>query len=87
VSTVTQVGALFGPRPLACSRHADRKAEPCESEAASPFLWIEAAQGNVEVWALGEDQFRITAPRGREQIVTGYDEAGRTADAPAERFE
>jgi hypothetical protein len=27
----------------------------------------------VEVWALGEDRFRIVAP-GHEQLVTGFDE-------------
>jgi hypothetical protein len=27
----------------------DSKPEPWESGAASPFLWIETAQGNVEV--------------------------------------
>jgi hypothetical protein len=42
-------------------------------------------KGNVEVWALGEDRFRITAP-GHEQLVTGFDEAERTADALAERL-
>ena len=41
----------------------DRKPEPWESGAAAPFLWIETPQGNVEVWALGEDRFKITAPR------------------------
>jgi len=40
----------------------------------------------LEVWALGEDRFRITAP-GHEQIVTGFEEAQRTADALAERLE
>jgi hypothetical protein len=39
--------------------------------------------GNVEVWALGEDRLRITAA-GHEQLVTGFDEAERTADALAE---
>jgi hypothetical protein len=39
----------------------------------------------VEVWALGEDRFRITAP-GHERLVTGFDEAERTADALAERL-
>ena len=53
-----------------------REPEPWESGAASPFRWIETAQGNVEVWALGEDRFRITAPGVHEQLVTGYDEAG-----------
>jgi hypothetical protein len=63
----------------------DREPEPWESGAAAPFLWIETPQGNVEVWALGEDRFRITAA-GHEQIVTGYDEAERTADALAARL-
>ena len=34
----------------------DRKPEPWETGAASPFLWIETARGNVESGALGEDQ-------------------------------
>ena len=38
------------------------------------------------MWALGEDRFRITAP-GHEQIVTGFDESERAADALAEQFE
>jgi hypothetical protein len=40
----------------------DRKPEPWESGAASPFLSIDTARGTVEVGALGEDRFRITAP-------------------------
>jgi hypothetical protein len=64
----------------------DRELEPWESGPAAPFLWIETPQGNVEMWALGEDRFRITAA-GHEQIVTGYDEAERTVDALAERME
>jgi hypothetical protein len=63
----------------------DREPEPWESGAASPFLWIETPQGTVEMWALGEDRFRITAPNGHEQLVTGYYEAERTADALAGR--
>jgi len=43
--------------------------------------WIEDSP--VEVWALGGDHFAVRAP-GREQIITGYDEAERVADAPAE---
>jgi hypothetical protein len=53
------------------------------SRPASPFLWIEKPRGVVEVWALGEDRFGITAP-GHEQIVTGFEEAEQTADAVAE---
>jgi hypothetical protein len=39
----------------------------------------------LEVWALGEDRFRIAAP-GHEQLVTGFEEADRTADALAEQL-
>ena len=63
---------------------AERKPEPWESGAAAPFLRIETAQGNVELWALGEDRFRITAA-GHEQILTGFEEAQPAADALAER--
>jgi hypothetical protein len=63
----------------------DREPEPWESGAAAPFLWIETAQGNVEMWGLGEDRFRITAP-GQEQLVTGFGEAERAADALAREF-
>jgi hypothetical protein len=37
------------------------------------------------VGALGEDRFRITAP-WHEQLVTGFDEAERTADELAEQL-
>jgi hypothetical protein len=53
------------------------------SGAAAPFLWIEGSP--VEVRALGEDRFRITAP-GHEQLVTGFDEVERAADALAQRL-
>jgi hypothetical protein len=62
-----------------------RKPQPWQSGAAAPFLTIETPRGVVEMWALGQDRFRITAP-GHEQLVTGYDEAERTADALAERL-
>ena len=63
----------------------EREPEPWESGAASPFLWIETGRGHVEVWALGEDRLRIKAPM-HEQIVTGFEEAEKTADALAERL-
>ena len=40
----------------------------------------------MELWALGEDRFRITAGR-HEQIVIGFDEAERAADALAAQLE
>jgi hypothetical protein len=60
----------------------DREPEPWESGAAAPFLWIKTQHGNVGVWALGEDRFRVRAP-GQEQLVTGFDEAERAGDALA----
>jgi hypothetical protein len=62
-----------------------REPEPWESGEAAPFLWIETPGGIVEMWSLGEDRFRIKAP-GREELVTGFDEAERAADALAERL-
>jgi hypothetical protein len=53
------------------------------SGAAGPFLWIEGSL--VEVWALGEDRVAVRAP-GHEEIVTGYHEAKRATDAPAEQL-
>jgi hypothetical protein len=63
----------------------EREPEPWESGAPGPFLWIEKPRGVVEVWALGEDRFRITAP-GSERLVTGFEEAEQAADALAERL-
>jgi hypothetical protein len=62
-----------------------RKSELWESGAAGPFLSIDTEQGAVEVWALGEDRFRITAP-GHVQIVTGFKKADQTAAALAARL-
>ena len=64
----------------------DRKPEPWESGAAAPFLWIETAQGNVGLWALGEDRFRV-GPPDHEQLVVGFAGAERTADELAQVLE
>jgi hypothetical protein len=64
----------------------DRKPEPWESGASAPFLWIETAQGNVAVWALGSERFTVRAPDGERQI-TGFEEARRTAHEVAERLD
>jgi hypothetical protein len=58
----------FGHRAPKYRPQRDRLPAPCplaspnRGRAAAPFLWIKTARGNVEVWALGEDRFRITAP-------------------------
>jgi hypothetical protein len=70
----------WGDRPIC-----DPDPEPWKGGAAAPFLWIERAQANVEVWALGEDRFRITAA-GHEQLVTGLEEAQQAADALAQQL-
>jgi hypothetical protein len=78
-----------GPPPLTRSRYADRampnrRPEPWGSGARGPFLWIEDSA--VEVWALGEDRFRITAPgpvaRNRGQ-GDEFDQARPEADSTA----
>jgi hypothetical protein len=48
--------------------------EPGQNGAAVPFVSIEKPRSVVEVSALGEDRFRITAP-GHEQLVTDFEEA------------
>ena len=53
------------------------------SDAAGPFLWIHGSP--VEVWALGEDRFAVSALE-QEEIVTGLEEAQQAADASAERL-
>jgi hypothetical protein len=50
---------------------------------AALSLWIEGSP--VEVWTLGEDRFRVTAP-GHEPVVTGFAEAERTTGALAGRW-
>jgi hypothetical protein len=37
----------------------DREPEAWKSGAVAPFLWIKTPRGNVELWALGEDRFRV----------------------------
>jgi hypothetical protein len=63
----------------------DRKPEPWERGAVAPFLTNETPRGVVEMWALGEDRFSITAP-GHEEIVVGFEKAERTVDELAERL-
>jgi hypothetical protein len=61
-----------------------REPEAWESSAMGPFLSIDAAQGTVELWALGEDRFTLRAPGG-EQLVVGFEEARQAAQALALR--
>jgi hypothetical protein len=54
----------------------DRKPEPWESGAAAPFLWIETPRGNVEVWALGEDRFRVRPVERAAMLAPANDARG-----------
>jgi len=58
----------------------DREPEAWETTAAGPFL----TTGEVSVWALGNDRFRIESPAGAEE-VEGYEEAERRVDELAGR--
>jgi hypothetical protein len=60
----------------------DRQPEPWESSATGPFVTIEGEHGDVEIWALGQERFRVRSP-GHEEIVTGYEAARGRARARA----
>jgi hypothetical protein len=60
----------------------DHQPEPWQSGAPGPFIWIEPG---VEIWALGKDRFRITAP-GQELVATGYDRAVEVAQGLADEL-
>ena len=57
----------------------DREPAAWETNAAGPFMTI----GEVGVYALGQDRFRIVWPAG-EREVEGYDEADRLANELAD---
>jgi hypothetical protein len=44
--------------------------EAWQTSAAGPFLMV----GEVAVWSLGEDRFRVQSPDD-EQVVEGHDQA------------
>jgi hypothetical protein len=52
--------------------------EPWRTNAAAPFLVVAKPQGAVSVWSLGNERFRVEAPR-EDAEVAGYDEARATA--------
>jgi hypothetical protein len=64
----------------------DRELEPWESGAAALFLWIETPRGNVEVWALGEDRFRIASPGGANSSSPALTRQGARQTLLAERL-
>jgi hypothetical protein len=52
----------------------DREPDPWQSGEPGPFLTV----GEVEVWALGEQRFRVVWPDG-ERVVEGYKRAEQVA--------
>jgi hypothetical protein len=64
----------------------DRQPEPWETNAAGAFLQLPRARGTVEVWALGDQRFKVVAP-GQEEVVMGYAEARERARALAQQLE
>ena len=52
--------------------------EPWQSGAAGPCVTIESPAGPVELWVLGSQRYRVTAPSG-EQVVEGYQQAREVA--------
>jgi|GEM_PF-4742651 len=57
-----------------------------QTNATAPFLTIEKPGGTVGVWALGEQQFRVTAP-GDDSEVEGFDQARAAAHRLAAALE
>jgi hypothetical protein len=56
-----------------------REPEPWETTAvAGPFITIESPSGDVGIWSLGADQFRVQSPSG-EQTLEGFAEAQQLA--------
>jgi hypothetical protein len=56
-----------------------REPEAWETTAvAGPFITIESPSGDVGIWSLGADCFRIETPSG-EELVDGYPEAQKLA--------
>jgi hypothetical protein len=56
----------------------DQEPEPSQSGAAGPCVTIESPAGPVELWALGQQRYRVVSPSG-EQIVEGYQRAREVA--------
>ena len=58
--------------------------EPWQANASAPFLVIEKPRGAVNVWSLGRERFRVSAP-GHESEVVGFEQARSTAHELAGR--
>ena len=52
--------------------------EPWQSSAAGPCVTIESPAGPVELWTLGSQRYRVTAPSG-ESVVEGFQRAREVA--------
>jgi hypothetical protein len=61
-----------------CWHHLATDPEPWQSSAAAPFLVIERPRGEVRVWSLGRERFRVQAPDDAAE-VEGLDVARAVA--------
>jgi hypothetical protein len=52
----------------------DREPEPWQTNAAGPFATI----GDVSIWSLGDQRFRVQSPAGDEE-VEGFQKARQRA--------
>jgi hypothetical protein len=59
----------------------EREPEARQSGQPGPLLTIEGLDGDVTVWALGEDRFRVQSPAGIREIE-GYERAQELAVVP-----
>jgi hypothetical protein len=56
----------------------EQESEAWQSGAAGPCVTIESPAGPVELWALGQQRYRVEAPSG-ERIVEGFQRAREVA--------
>jgi hypothetical protein len=62
----------------------ERTPEPWQVTAApGPCTTMDSAAGRVELWVLGGQRYRVTAP-GDERVVEGYERACEVAHELAE---
>jgi hypothetical protein len=60
-----------------------RESEAWETNVGGPFVTIAGPNGDVGIWSVGEDRFRVQSPSG-EQMVDGHAEALQVAHDLAE---
>jgi hypothetical protein len=62
----------------------EQEPESCEGCRSSHTVPLHRSRGTVELWVLGNQRYRVTAPSG-EQTVEGYQQAREVAHELAAR--